>query len=144
MPMKRELYPEDWEQISLGVKERAGWQCEWCGVKHGGIGARDINGQWHNENDIHQMNATVGHALFGQFPNMIQIILTAAHLGVARPDGSPGDKHNKMDCRPENLAALCQKCHLNYDREDHQANAAKTRRRRKIEAGQIPLPTCED
>ena len=133
MPMKRKLYPPDWEQISLSIKEHAGWQCEWCNVKHGAIGARDINGQWHDEDDIHQMNATAGYALFGQFPDMIQIILTVAHLD-----------HNPANNAPDNLAALCQKCHLNYDQELHQANAAKTRRRRKIEAGQIPLPTCED
>ncbi len=28
MPMQRALYPPDWEAISLGIRERAGWQCE--------------------------------------------------------------------------------------------------------------------
>ena len=31
MPMKRELYPPDWDEIALQVKEEAGWKCEECG-----------------------------------------------------------------------------------------------------------------
>lgn len=140
MPMQRDRYPENWDDISLSIRERDGWQCKWCGVKNGAIGARDRDGQWHNEKDIHLMNSDCGYALFGEFPKMIKIVLTVAHLGTPHADGTPGDKHDKMDVRLENLAALCQRCHLNYDREEHKLNAAKTRRRRKIEAGQIPLP----
>ena len=28
MPMKRELYPDNWEEISLRVRTEAGWRCE--------------------------------------------------------------------------------------------------------------------
>ena len=42
--------------------------------------------------------------------------LTVAHLN-----------HDPMDCRPENLKALCSGCHLRYDAKHH----AETRRRRK-------------
>ena len=31
MPMQRELYPVDWEEIAFAKKERAGWKCEACG-----------------------------------------------------------------------------------------------------------------
>ncbi len=31
MPMRRELYPADWNQIALAVKEDADWRCEGCG-----------------------------------------------------------------------------------------------------------------
>lgn len=31
MPMQRELYPPDWEEIAFTKKERAGWKCEACG-----------------------------------------------------------------------------------------------------------------
>lgn len=48
-------------------------------------------------------------------------------------------KHDKLDVRDENLAALCQSCHLNYDRVDHIRNATVTRRLNKIRAGQLPL-----
>jgi hypothetical protein len=28
MPMQRELYPDNWEEIAFAVKEEAGWTCE--------------------------------------------------------------------------------------------------------------------
>lgn len=37
-----------------------------------------------------------------------KVILTVAHLN-----------HTPEDCNPENLRALCQRCHLNYDKEHH-------------------------
>lgn len=57
---------------------------------------------------------------------MVRIVLTIAHLD-----------HDPRNCAPENLAAWCQKCHLDYDREHHMRNAAATRRERKA-AGNLP------
>lgn len=31
MPMNRRLYPDDWEEIALAVKDEADWKCEGCG-----------------------------------------------------------------------------------------------------------------
>lgn len=31
MPMKRELYPVDWEAIATTVKDAADWTCQQCG-----------------------------------------------------------------------------------------------------------------
>ena len=31
MPMQRELYPDDWEEIALAKKHAACWKCEVCG-----------------------------------------------------------------------------------------------------------------
>ena len=31
MPLKRERYPENWEEIAEEVKRRAGYRCENCG-----------------------------------------------------------------------------------------------------------------
>lgn len=115
MPMDLARYPADWRQISRRIRFRADGRCEWCGAE---------NLQSHPETGS-------------------RVILTVAHLGVARPDGTPGDKHDKMDVRDENLAALCQRCHLNYDRDEHQVNAAATRRRRRLQAGQIELPLID-
>lgn len=58
-----------------------------------------------------------------------KIILTVAHL-----DEGP------KDCPDERLAALCQRCHLDYDRKIHTVHSAITRRRKKEERGQIPMP----
>lgn len=35
MPIQRERYPSDWEQISQRIRfERAGNKCEWCGAEN--------------------------------------------------------------------------------------------------------------
>ena len=31
MPMERERYPANWKEISMRVKEQAGWKCQQCG-----------------------------------------------------------------------------------------------------------------
>lgn len=47
-----------------------------------------------------------------------KVILTVAHLD-----------HDEQNCSDENLAALCQKCHLTYDAKIHAQHAAETRRK---------------
>lgn len=111
MPFDAKRYPPNWKAISLAIRERERWRCKWCRAENG------------------KPNPATGS----------KVVLTVAHLGVAHPDGRPGDKHDKLDCREENLAALCQKCHLTYDLDEHMANAAKTRRQKKIDAGQLEL-----
>jgi hypothetical protein len=133
--MQRDRYPADWSDISRRIRERAGNRCEWCGVANGAHGYRDESGAFVDtslpEFD-HQMLRWLGRKLF-------RIVLTTAHLGVDLPDGRLGDQRDKSDCRDENLAALCQRCHLNHDRDEHAFNAAWTRRRKRIEAGQMEL-----
>lgn len=31
MPMQRELYPADWDEIARAIKDAAAWQCQGCG-----------------------------------------------------------------------------------------------------------------
>lgn len=66
-------------------------------------------------------------------------IIPQYHTGEQIPYYTPGNKHDKHDVRDENLAALCQRCHLNYDRDEHIYNAALTRRRKRELAGQMRL-----
>lgn len=54
-----------------------------------------------------------------------KVVLTVAHLN-----------HNTNDNRPENLRALCQRCHLTHDSKYHALNARLTKTRRFIDAGQ--------
>ena len=101
MPMQRDLYPADWEEISRRIRfERAGGCCEWCGAVHGAI-----------------------HPETGS-----RVILTVAHLD-----------HDPANCDDDNLVALCQRCHLGYDAEEHALHAAETRRRKLVDAGQMEL-----
>ena len=32
MPMNKSLYPKDWPQISLRIRQREGWRCKQCDV----------------------------------------------------------------------------------------------------------------
>jgi hypothetical protein len=61
------------------------------------------------------------------------------HLGVPHSNGSPGDKHDKGDCRLINLKAACQACHLAYDADEHLQNRRETARKVLIAAGQMSL-----
>lgn len=61
-------YPENWKEIALKTKEKAGWRCECCGHKH---------------------DPDNGYTL------------TTAHMD-----------NDKSNCNEDNLAALCQRCHL--------------------------------
>lgn len=47
---------------------------------------------------------------------VVRVVLTIAHLN-----------HTPEDCRPENLRALCQRCHNQYDAK----HRAETRRKHK-------------
>lgn len=48
---------------------------------------------------------------------MIKVVLTIAHLN-----------HTPEDCRPENLRALCQRCHNRYDAK-HRAETRKNNKK---------------
>lgn len=60
-----------------------------------------------------------------------KVVLTIAHLN-----------HTPDDCRPENLRAWCNRCHLTYDADHHARNAANTRREKR-ERGQLRLPEVQ-
>jgi hypothetical protein len=99
MPFQKHRYPPDWREISLRIREREGWKCKFCGAENG------------------KPNPLTGS----------KVVLTVAHLGADIAPGIKGDKHDKWDCRDVNLAALCQRCHLRYDIDEHTENARKTR-----------------
>lgn len=136
MPVDYSRYPADWHDISRRIRfERAGNRCEWCGAPNGAaIVRKPCSSEWR---EVQGMEIEVAALVDGE--RVTRVVLTVAHLGTPHADGTPGDKHDKMDVRDENLAALCQRCHLLYDLDDHMRHAAETRRRRKIEAGQLAM-----
>ena len=116
MPVDRTRYPSNWRKVSLTIRRVAGWRCEWCQIANG---------------------APLPSGRVGK------VVLTVAHLGTPYADGKPGNKQDKHDVRRENLAALCQACHLRYDLDEHIQHARETRYRKKVEvfqaAGQLSL-----
>jgi len=146
-------YPPEWPQVRLQILERAKWKCEHPGCQ----AAQYAVGHWIiGEGDAAKWRPMVGNtpattaddramhaagqglkpdgmpwtyrdarAFIDRFawpPEEVPIIivLTVAHLN-----------HQPEDCRPENLAAWCQRHHLAYDLEHHQRNAYATRRKGK-------------
>jgi hypothetical protein len=122
MPVDMNRYPKNWPQISLRIRLRAEGICECegeCGAHHGRCTASNYG--------LHPVTGS-------------KVIFTVAHLGVDLPDGTKGNKHNKMDVRDENLKAMCQYCHLNFDRDEHLENRKATARRILLDAGQMEMP----
>lgn len=94
-------YPKDWKAISASIKERSGGQCE-CSNECG----------LHTGKRCEEVHGELAKYAKGK------IVLTVAHLD-----------HTPENCEPENLKAMCQRCHLVYDIPHHN----KTRIRRKRE-----------
>jgi hypothetical protein len=137
MPVDMKRYPADWKAISARIRERDENKCKWCGVPNGAAGYRGPDGQFWTEEMINQV-CDGGDPWEGKPYRYVVIVLTVAHLGTPHADGTPGDKHDKMDVRDENLAALCQRCHLRYDIKEHMQNAARTRLAKK-QALYVPM-----
>lgn len=112
MPVDWNRYPADWNRIALVTKEAAQWVCQDCGMQCRRPG---------EPFDTHRCTMSVHH------------------VGAPKDDGGPGDPHDKLDVRPINLLALCSACHLRRDLPIHIQHAAETRRRQRVEAGQMEL-----
>jgi hypothetical protein len=122
MPMERDRYPNDWEQMSLKIRIAANHKCQMCGKEcrrpaeklsdfvlrvYGGL----KDDRWEEARDA------IDH------PQKYR--LTGAHL-----DQNPTNNH------PSNLKALCMVCHIQYDHPHLKRNAIAKRERR----GQTKLP----
>lgn len=121
MPIKdRSLYPANWDEISKQVREAAGNRCQECGVPNHVWGYRLSDGRFVEYPGYSGQIIAAG--------KVFRIVLTVAHLD-----------HNPANNDPSNLRALCQRCHILHDREQHARNAAETRRRKAQERGQMML-----
>ncbi len=109
-PENRSRYPDDWQAISRAIRSRAGGRCECKGECGRGHDSR--------------CHATGGMVL----PHGSVVVLTVAHLD-----------HTPENNDPTNLRAMCQACHLAYDRDHHAATRAATRRAAIQASGQLTL-----
>lgn len=130
-PENRDRYPRDWPAISRRIRfVRAGGRCECrgeCGLFVDG--RPDPRMWWHGSTGdsrctrVHGAQIEVDSEEFGRVSIERFVILTVAHLN-----------HQPEDCRDDNLRAMCQACHLRYDR-GHHATSRRARRTR----GQLAL-----
>lgn len=116
-PENRDRYPADWPQLREAVLERASShtalpRCECLGE----CGRGTHSGRCPNIQGA------------GAYGTGSRVVLTVAHL-----DHTP--EHNDM----ANLRAMCQGCHLHYDREHHARTRAETWRKARAAAGQLTL-----
>ena len=124
-PEHRWLYPIDWHELSQAIRfGRAKGRCETCGRPHG-LEVRHLgDGRWWDEAAATWRTGD-GRILKGRpapstYAPVTRVILPAAHLD-----------HDPTNNRPGNLKALCQRCHILHDREEHGRRRRLTYRTRK-------------
>ena len=112
-PENRARYPKDWPEISQRIRTRAGNRCEFCGVQNHQLGIWTED-RWHVAHPKGNGRGDWPNTRGEDFPcyhgdhivwrRPVEIVLTVAHLD-----------HMPENCADENLKALCQRCHNNYD-----------------------------
>ena len=116
MPIRKKDYPPNWKEISIQIRTEAGWKCEWCGVPNKAVIERLPSGKfkqidWINETDGTIVASNQLNFKRLRYHGLTRVVLTVAHL-------DRNTKNNQID----NLAALCQKCHLGHDIIQHIQN----------------------
>jgi hypothetical protein len=118
MPIRREhrgFYPIDWPQLSAVIRfRRAGGRCEGCGRPHLHRIVCLSDGRWW---DAEAGAWRDGRGRLRRRPAVdllrqvrtTRVVLAAAHRN-----------HDTSDNTDDNLAALCQRCHMLHDRPEHQ------------------------
>lgn len=116
MTFIRENYPANWtSEIVPRIRARDDFKCCFCQVPDRQLYYTTLNGT-----RVLLATAPNGELVPGQAipprAKVKRIVLTTAHLD-----------HKLVDHRDENLASLCQRCHLNYDRQEADARRQASR-----------------
>lgn len=126
MPVDYKKYPKNWKtEIRPDILKRAKNKCEICGVKNNEYGYRDPLGKFYTVQETMDMLENTGYDIFsdvlsnqnfkdGNPKPPIRIVLTISHTD-----------HDITNNDYSNLKALCQKCHLNHDKDHHKASRRK-------------------
>lgn len=132
MPCDYSKYPSNWKsEIRPAILKRAKDCCEQCGLKNGLLISRDnknglVKDLWngpvweYNDNGRLVESNYSWHLSDWESFHHARVVLTIAHID-----------HDINNNNYSNLMALCQKCHLDLDRDQHRANARKTNKNKK-------------
>lgn len=117
-PENQARYPQEWPQIRAAILARAGHRCEQCGVaNYTAIVRLKVDpAVWETFDAMLLSEADPG---WDEYHDPVRVVLTISHLN-----------HTPEDNREENLAALCQRCHLVYDQVEHEQSRRRNRDRR--------------
>ena len=124
MPMQRDRYPANWQEIATHVKSEAKWKCEQCGRE-----CKKPSESWSDFVDrvVPKVHCTDSYDLLAEITEKpTRFVLTTAHLN-----------HVPEDVARSNLKALCSVCHC---RMDLKAMAHKKMLKREFQ-GQLNLFT---
>lgn len=120
MPMQRDLYPPNWEAISLAKRNSTDWKCEHCGKECCRPGESPL--EFMERIATNRLSECPVVREYIEHPR--RFTLTVAHL-----DQDPQNND------ASNLAALCAPCHLIHDHPYRLANSHRKRERQ----GQLSL-----
>lgn len=133
-PKLRHLYSRKagWFEVRDRIKARAGGTCECageCGFRHSGGRCCAPHGQvvarWRAAPAIWSLDP---EAMVSPDARRVRVVISVAHRN-----------HNPHDNRDENLAALCQRCHLSHDAPHHHQTATRRLARLRRARGQHDL-----
>jgi hypothetical protein len=126
-PQFKWLYPIDWPQLSATIRfKRAKGCCEGCCRPHGRIVQHLGNGRWWDEERLIWRDGRgrplprLKVAADAPGTRSTRVVLATAHLD-----------HDPTNNRERNLKALCQRCHMINDREEHRRRRWLTYRMRR-------------
>jgi len=130
MPFDYSKYPKNWKsEIRPAVLLRAENKCECCKVPNSTWVCR---GKWgeipvYQDDDCYVYSAIDGTKITQTYMGDLdgtttfsKIVLTIAHLD-----------HDTTNNDMGNLKAMCQRCHLNYDKELHAQNRKATLKKKR-------------
>lgn len=134
MPINYKDYPENWKtEIVPRILKRDQHRCKFCGIRNGVVIKRLPGGSYRHPGaqEWDMIHSKVNHGNYTltqsiKLHGFTRIVLTVAHLDH--------DHENSVD---DNLAALCQKCHLNHDRSQHAYNRKYGRNWKKYQLKMI-------